>query len=59
MAIPTIDKEKCNGCEECVEACPAEAITLVDEKAVINADECTECSECVETCPEEAITEED
>ena len=59
MAIPKIDKAKCNGCEECVEACPAEAITLVDEKAVINEDECTECGECVETCPEEAITEED
>ena len=59
MAIPKVNQDECTGCEECVETCPAEAITLVDEIAVINADECTECSECVETCPAEAITEDD
>ncbi|HDY73806.1 MAG TPA: 4Fe-4S dicluster domain-containing protein, partial [Euryarchaeota archaeon] len=44
------------GCGECVDICPAEVYTLVDEKSVAaNIDECTECCSCVEVCPEEAI----
>ena len=58
MAIPKVNKEECTGCEECVEECPADAITMVDGIAVINGDECTECSACVDTCPAEAITED-
>ncbi len=52
----TVDKEKCTGCDTCVEECPAEAITLVDGKAVIDADECTECEACADACEDEAIT---
>jgi Fe-S-cluster-containing hydrogenase component 2 len=58
MAIPKVNKEECTGCEECVEACPAEAISMADEVACINADLCTECSACVDACPAEAISEE-
>ena len=58
MAIPKVNKEECTGCEECVEECPADAITMVDGIAEINEDECTECSACVDTCPAEAITED-
>ncbi len=59
MGVPKVDNAKCDGCEECIEECPAEAITLVDKKAKIDAEECTECAACVDTCPNEAITEED
>ncbi|MCP4677778.1 MAG: 4Fe-4S dicluster domain-containing protein [Deltaproteobacteria bacterium] len=59
MAIPKVNKEECTGCEECVEECPAEAIKIVDDVAVIDAGECTECSACVDTCPAEALTEDD
>lgn len=53
----TIDKEKCNGCGECVDICPAEVLELVNEKSeVANIDECLGCESCVETCPESAIT---
>lgn len=58
MAVPRVDKSKCTGCEDCVEACPAECIVVKDEIAVIDEDECTECGACVDTCPEEAIIEE-
>ena len=58
MTVPTINKEECTGCEECVEACPADAITMKDGLAVIDAAECTECSACVDECPADAITED-
>ena len=58
MAIPKIDKNECTGCEECVDNCPSEAISMEDNDAVISAEACTECGECVEVCPAEAISEE-
>ena len=51
-----VDFDKCNGCGECVEVCPAEVYELEDEKAhANNVEECTECCACVEACPEDAI----
>jgi ferredoxin len=57
MGIPKIDKNECTACEECVDNCPAEAISMVDDVAVINPEECTECGDCIEVCPAEAISE--
>ena len=57
MAIPKINNNECTGCEECVDNCPAEAISMSGNVAVIDAGGCTECGECVEVCPAEAITE--
>ncbi len=53
-----VDKEECTGCGTCVDACPVEAISLVDGVAQINREECTECLTCVDECPVEAISEE-
>ena len=53
-----VDKEKCNGCETCVEECPSEAISMVDDKAVVDLKECVDCGVCVDVCPAEAITME-
>jgi len=50
-----VDSEKCTGCESCIEACPAEAIKMVDGKAVIDADACVDCGVCVDECSVEAI----
>ncbi len=51
-----IDKEKCTACGNCVEECPVEAISLVDEEyAVVNNDECTECELCIDVCEQGAI----
>ncbi len=50
-----VDKEKCVGCGDCVEACPAQAISIVVGKAKINADKCVDCGRCVQVCPEGAI----
>ena len=55
--IVEIDKDKCTGDEECVNACPAQVLELVDGKAEpVNQDECLGCETCVEVCPEGAIT---
>ena len=54
--IPMIDKEKCNGCEDCVEVCPPQGISVKDGKAVINERFCEECGVCVDECPEDAIS---
>lgn len=51
-----VDKEKCTGCETCVEECPSDAISMADEKAVVDAEKCIDCGVCVDACPVEAIT---
>ena len=51
-----IDPNECQGCEECADVCPAEAIEgkkgyihMIDEY------ECTKCGKCIEACEYEAI----
>jgi uncharacterized Fe-S center protein len=47
-----IDISKCNGCGQCVEACPFKALSLVEEKMVRDEEKCLDCSHCVYLCPE-------
>ncbi|MGA2508227.1 MAG: electron transfer flavoprotein subunit alpha [Chitinispirillaceae bacterium] len=52
-----VDLEKCIGCRLCVKACAANAIEVIDKKAVIDTAKCTLCAACVEACKKyEAIT---
>jgi ferredoxin len=53
-----VNKEKCTGCETCVEECPSEAISMADGKAVVDVDTCIDCGVCVDACPVEAISME-
>ena len=57
--IVKVDAEECVGCETCVPECPAEAISMVDDKAVIDQKTCNQCKACVEICPIEAIKVEE
>ncbi len=50
-----VDKEACQGCGTCVERCPTEAISLIDEIATVSEDKCIGCGVCTTFCPEEAI----
>jgi len=49
-----VDKEKCVGCGVCVNVCPAGAISVKDDKAVIS-DKCVDCGRCAQVCPAHAI----
>jgi H+/Na+-translocating ferredoxin:NAD+ oxidoreductase subunit B len=47
--------EKCNGCKVCISRCQMDAITLDEEKAVIDLNKCIGCGLCVTTCKQSAM----
>ena len=52
---PLVDTEICEGCGQCVDLCPQNAIQLKDGIAVIDEDKCKNCRKCVRVCPVLAI----
>ena len=47
--------DKCIACGQCVKFCPEGAITIKDNKAVVNLEYCKGCGLCAENCPIKAI----
>jgi len=55
-----VDGKRCNGCEECLEACTVKVFEMQDRKsAPANPEECLGCKNCVEICKDKAITVEE
>jgi len=54
MAVK-IDIDKCNGCGNCLDVCPVQAIKIEDNKAVVS-EECIDCGACITQCPSGAIS---
>jgi len=63
--MPVVNEEECNGCGNCVSACPVEAMTLISSNnpskpkqkmARLNEDICLGCGVCVRTCPKGCIS---
>ncbi|MCL6636298.1 MAG: 4Fe-4S binding protein [Peptococcaceae bacterium] len=58
MYTVQFDEEKCQGCGECCDNCPAGILSLVDGKAQVTGDmsECLGCETCVSSCEHDAVT---
>ncbi len=51
-----VDREKCKGCEDCLEACTAQVFRMEGGKSIpVNIDLCMGCETCVQVCKEKAI----
>lgn len=48
-------RQKCLGCEACVEACPNRALTLTAGGIVTDKQKCMLCGRCAEACPAMAV----
>lgn len=48
--LPRIKRDSCTGCGDCLQACPTEAIKMLDERAWINPEKCIHCLCCHEVC---------
>src|SRR5438128_10165109 len=54
---PVIDPTRCpDGCRECIDACPTNAISVQDGSVALDLGRCIFCPECASACPEGAIT---
>jgi H+/Na+-translocating ferredoxin:NAD+ oxidoreductase subunit B len=47
--------DNCNACKVCLKRCQMDAISIIDEIAVIDLDRCIGCGLCVTTCKKEAM----
>ena len=53
--MPWVDRNKCTGCNICIERCPVDAISMKGETAEIDMSKCIRCGICHDICPQEAI----
>ncbi len=54
---PVLDESRCpDGCRDCVEACPTDAISLSGEKLALDMGRCLFCTECTSACPAGAVS---
>ncbi len=47
-------EEKCLHCNACIETCPVDALSSVNDKHIRDLDKCIRCSTCALNCPAEA-----
>lgn len=60
-AIPTLalNKEKCTGCQRCVQVCPHAVFEMKDKKAdIVALERCMECGACQLNCADGALSVE-
>jgi uncharacterized protein (DUF362 family)/ferredoxin len=53
---PSIVREKCTGCGDCLTRCPASAITRSGDVMSIAHNKCADCGCCIKLCEVEAVT---
>lgn len=50
-----VNHETCILCQRCIDTCPKQAITLVENKIAVNDIQCDACSMCVSNCPSSSL----
>ena len=55
-AVMKVCKVGCIGCMKCQRECPADAITVVNNLAVVDPAKCVQCGHCADICPRHIIT---
>lgn len=52
-----VNREKCKGCEECLEVCTTQVFEMNGNKVIpVRVSECSGCETCVDVCKEKAIS---
>ena len=52
-----IDEDNCSGCEDCLERCQMQALSMNGgEMVTVNKDRCIGCGNCVTACPTECLS---
>lgn len=46
-----VDDYLCIRCKKCIKTCPVDAISVIDDRIVVNQLKCIHCNECVDVCP--------
>jgi len=54
--IAKAEPETCEGCELCLDRCQMGALSLEDDRVVLEADQCIGCGLCVSTCPSGSLS---
>ena len=52
--MPQFNENACDGCGDCVECCPTDAIELVNGRPEREQNKCISCSTCLFNCPSQA-----
>lgn len=54
--LPVVDASKCpQGCRDCADACPTDAISVNGNGVRLDLGRCLFCTDCVDACPEGAL----
>ena len=53
--VKSVCSAGCIGCTLCTKLCPVQAITMVNDLAVIDQSKCIKCGKCAEKCPAKCI----
>ncbi|MBR0150021.1 MAG: 4Fe-4S binding protein, partial [Synergistaceae bacterium] len=54
-AVKSVCSAGCIGCGVCAKVCPAKAIEIVNDLAVIDQGKCIKCGKCAQRCPAKCI----